>query len=382
MKTSAHVIIALVLAGALIACSRPAEPAGARNGSPQVVTVHAVSVTEQPDVFEVGGTVQARTTAALTSRIVAPVLEVRVAPGDRVQAGDVLVTLDSRDLAAGARRAQAAAAAARRGVEAATADERAAQASLHLARATHARIATLAGKKSATPQELDEAAAALAAAAARADNAAARVLEATSALDSAHAAGDAAIATESFTRITAPFAGVIAEKRVEPGNMAMPGAPLVVLEDVSGFRLDVRVDESRARDLSTGATVPVLIDPAPSSDAALDGTVSELARAVDSGTHTTLAKIVLPNRPWLRTGMFGRARFSGRLRPTLTVPAEAVIRRGQLATVFTVEKHVARLRMVNLAGNEVRSGLSAGELVIVNPPVGLTDGQPVRPGGR
>ena len=80
--------------------------------------------------------------------------------------------------------------------------------------------------------------------------------------------------------------------------------------------------------------------------------------------------------------MFGRASFSGAPGSTVTVPEQAIIRRGQVTSVFTVEKDVARLRMINLAGTDVISGLSAGELVIVNPPAGLVDGQRVRPGGR
>ena len=64
----------------------------------------------------------------------------------------------------------------------------------------------------------------------------------------------------SFARITAPFDGVVTEKMVEPGNMAAPGTPLMRLEDTRGFRLDVRVDESRIGQISPGAIVPVSLD--------------------------------------------------------------------------------------------------------------------------
>jgi RND family efflux transporter MFP subunit len=381
-----HIPVVAVFVATLVVqlgCSPAPSSSVARQETAVIVSTQLVTSTDRPEVFEVGGTVQARTIAVLTSRIVAPVVDIKVAPGDRVRGGDVLVTLDGRDLVAAARRARAGAQASERALEAATADEKAAQASLRLARATHDRVATLATKRSATPQELDEAAATLAAAEARAAGAAARALEAASALESARETGETASATESFTRIVAPFDGLITEKRVETGNMAMPGTPLVVVEDTRGFRLDVRVDESRARDIATGASVPVVIDGSPSAaDAPVDGTVSEVARALDNSTHTVLVKIALADRPWLRSGMFGRARFTGRVRPVLIVPPEAVIRRGQVATVFTVEHDVARLRMVNLVGTEVVSGLSAGEVVIVRPPTSLVDGQRVRMGGR
>jgi multidrug efflux pump subunit AcrA (membrane-fusion protein) len=347
------------------------------------VSVAAVAAADVAGTFEAAGVVQARTTAVLTSRIVAPVTEVRVTAGDRVRAGDVLVILDSRDLEAGARRGRTAAEAAGQGAMAAAAEERAAQATRRLARATHDRVAALAAKRSATAHELDEATAGLAAAEARAAGAAARALEATSALESARAASAAADATESFTRMTAPFDGLVSEKRVEPGNMATPGAPLLVLEDTQGFRLDVRIDESRARHVAVGAAIPVLIGTdSLDATATVNGTVSEVARAADVDAHTFLIKIALPAAPGLRTGMFGRARFGGPSRRVLTVPEGAIVRRGQVASVFTVEGDVARLRMVNLSGREVVAGLSDGEIVVVNPPAGLVDGRRVRPEGR
>ena len=122
------------------------------------------------------------------------------------------------------------------------------------------RIAGLHAKRSATPQELDDATGALRAAEARAAGAAARAHAAVSGVDSARAASEAAGTTESFARITAPFDGVVTEKMVEPGNMAAPGTPLMRLEDTRGFRLDVRVDESRIGQISPGAIVPVSLD--------------------------------------------------------------------------------------------------------------------------
>ena len=150
------------------------------------------------DTFEAGGVVQARTTATIMARILAPVREVRVAPGDRVRAGQVLIVLDGRDLAAHARSARAAALAADQGVTAAASEQQAADAALALARTTHARIAGLHAKRSATPQELDDATGALRAAEARAAGAAARAQAAASGVDSARAASEAAGTTESF----------------------------------------------------------------------------------------------------------------------------------------------------------------------------------------
>jgi len=170
---------------------------------------------------------------------------------------------------------------------------------------------------------------------------------------------------------------------VEPGNMAAPGTPLMRVEDTRQFRLDVRVDESRIGQVSRGVIVPVSLDAAPDDvPRVIEGTVTEVGRAVDAGARAFLVKIRLPADSGLRSGMFGRAQFSAGSRRVLTVPAGALGRRGQVTSVFVVEQEVARLRLVSVSGAEVLAGLSDGDVVVVAPPPGLTDGRRVRLGGR
>lgn len=364
------------------ACSSRTESTPREDAPPIPVTSARVTMSEVGAMFDAGGVVQARTTAVVTSRILAPIREVRVVPGERVRAGQVLVVLDGRDLGAQARGARAGAQAAGQGATAAAADRRAADAALVLARATHDRIATLHAKRSATPQELDQAVAALRAAEATAAGAAAREQQAASGAAGAQATSESAGATESYTRVAAPFDGVVTETLVESGNMASPGMPLVRVEDTLGFRLDVRVDESRIGELAPGASVPVLLTGASGAVATVGGTVAEVARAVDADTRAFLVKITLPDTSGLRSGMFGRARFAGAPRRALTVPVDALVRRGQVTSVFVVDNGVARLRMVDVRDTEVLAGLSEGETVIVSPAAGMTDGRRVREAGR
>jgi len=386
-RTRAAVAVVVVVGalGALgqSACSSHSDPTPADAAAPIPVTVANVSMTDLADTFEAGGVVQARTTATLTARIMAPVREVRVAPGDRVRAGQVLVVLDGRDLGAHARGARSAALAASQGATAAAAEQQSADAALALARATHQRIAGLHAKRSATAQELDDATGAMRAAEGRAAGAAARAEQAVSGVDTARAASEAAGATESFARIMAPFDGVVTEKMVEPGNMAAPGTPLVRVEDTRGFRLDVRVDESRVGQIAVGASVPVSLDAGTGgATITVTCTVAEIARAVDADARAFLVKITLPPTAGLRSGMFGRARFAGRTRRALTVPAGAIVRRGQVTSVFVVEKGVARVRLVNVSGTEILAGLSEAEIVVVLPGAGVIDGTRVKGGDR
>jgi RND family efflux transporter MFP subunit len=383
-RTSSLLAGVAVVAGlALPACSGGEKTAPENSADATPVDTATVAVAEVADTFEAGGIVQARTTATLMARILAPVREVGAVPGDRVRAGQVLIVLDGRDLAAEARRARAEGASADQDVIAAAAERQAAEAALALARATHARIAGLQSKRSATPQELDDATGALRAAEARAAGAEARAQAAVSSVEGARAASEAADTIEAFSRIAAPFDGVVTEKMVEPGNMAAPGTPLMRVEDTRRFRLEVRVDESRIGRVSPGATVAIALDGG-SEDAArvVDGTVTEVGRAVDADVRSFLVKIELPADRGLRSGMFGRARFSTQPRRALTVPEAALVHRGQVTSVFVVEKEIARVRLVNVRRTEVLAGLSEGDVVIVTPPPTLTDGRRVTVGGR
>jgi multidrug efflux pump subunit AcrA (membrane-fusion protein) len=379
--TASHLVLAAgLMSTALAGCSAPrASAASVDTAEPIAVTLAPVVMADVASAIDSGGVVQARTTATITARILAPVREVRVAPGDRVREGQTLIVLAGDDLAAGARAAHAAALAAAQGAKAAAAELQAADAGLALARASHERIAGLLPKGSATAQELDDATATLRSAEARVAGASARVLQAASAVESATASGDQASITESFTTITAPFDGTVTEKMVEPGNMASPGMPLLRLEDTRGFRLEVRVDESRIAQARNGDSVPVFLGTATSS---IGGTVVEVSRAVDADARAFLVKIALPNVAGLRSGEFGKARFGGTPRRALTIPSSAIVRHGQITSVFVVDHGVARVRLVDLSESEVLAGLTESEMVILAPPTGMADGRRVSMGGR
>jgi RND family efflux transporter MFP subunit len=379
-STIAAATAAVLMSAALAGCSA-VRASGTPADDAETIAVAAapVTMTEVSTATESGGVVQARTTAAITPRLMATVREVRVWPGDQVRKGQTLIVLDGDDLAAAARAARSAVIAAEHGVNAAAAELEAAEAALALARASHDRIAGLHARRSATAQELDDAIAALRSSEARVAGASARKFQATSVVETARAVSDQARTTESFTTIVAPFDGLVSEKMVESGNMASPGTPLLRLEDTRGFHLEVRVDESRIAQIRNGDSVPVLLGSSPSP---VKGKVVEVSRAVDADARAFLVKIALPDVPGLRSGEFGKARFDGMPRRALTVPPSAIVRRGQLTSVFVVDNSRARVRLVNVSESEVVAGLTESELVILSPPAGLTDGVRVSVGGR
>jgi RND family efflux transporter MFP subunit len=372
--------------------SSRADQSAAAAPRPIEVQLARATMQDLEDWFEIGGDVRARQTATLVSRIVAPVTQVLVLPGDRVHAGQPLVLLDARDLTAASSRARAAVEASREAANAAAAERQAADAASVLATATYKRVADLRAKNSATPNELDEALAGLHAAEARVAGARAQIARAAAGIQEAQAASEASSVSRSYATVAAPFDGVVTQKLIEAGNMAAPGVPLLTVEDTRAFRLEVRIDQSRASLVRPGQAVEVAIDDgAPATARSMTGRVAEISHVVDENAHAFLAKIDLPATPAVRSGMFGRARFAGAARRVLAVPAASVVRQGQLTSVFVVDgSGIARLRLVSVgepsAGAiEVRAGLDPDEIVVVDPPPGLIDGAAVaapRAGGR
>lgn len=370
----------LVIAGvAGSGCARQPErvaPASAAVG----VSIIAVQSTALVSTFEAGGVVRSRTTAAIASRIMAPILEVHVRSGDRVRRGTPLVTLDDRETAANRSRAAATSASAVEAARAAESDVRGSAAAVALARATHDRIRTLYGKRSATSQELDQAVSTLDAAEAQLSGARARLAAATAARDAAQSASEASEIATSYAVLVAPFDGLVTERSVDPGAMATPGMPLLTIEDAAAFRLEVALDEARVTTVTVGQNVDVEIGAAGTpSHLAIAGRVSEIAR-LDPTSHSFLVKIDLPRAVTLRSGIFGRARFAGSTRQALAVPASAAVRRGQLTFVYIVDAdNRARLQPVSPGAEtsdrvEILAGIREGDRVITSPPPTLSDG--------
>jgi RND family efflux transporter MFP subunit len=309
-----------------------------------------------PDAVEAVGSVRANQTAQLSAEIVATVRSVQTAEGKRVRRGEVLMVLDDAQQRAGAAQASA-------GAVAAQQQTAAAEANYGLAQATLNRYQAMYEKKSVSPHEMDEVQARSKAAAAQRDAALAGHAQAV--------AGQAqARALLSYTRIRAPFDGVVTAKNVDPGALAAPGVPLLTVEDTSRFRLEAPVDESDLRFVQLGGKVPVVID---ALGEELPGTVLQIVPAADPASRSFTVKVELPRDPRLHSGLFGRARFPRGQRDAVVVPRAAVLDRGQLQGVYMVgaDGRIS-LRFITLGqalGDqvEVLSGLSGGERVIAAP---------------
>jgi len=374
---------AVLLTLTLAACGKAPAEQTTTSAAPISVTAVRVAAVSVAERLEAGGVVAASTSATIASRITAPVVAVRARAGTRVRAGDVVIELDDRSSAARAREAEASVDAAEQALRGARSELAATAAEQTLATAYRDRIAALHASRAATTQELDEATARMATVTARHDGAEARIAQATAQLGAARAAVDEAVTARSFATIRSPFDGVVTDTMTDPGNLATPGAPLARIDASGGRRVDVKVDAARAGFLHVGDRVEVVVDAAP-QPRALDGVITEMSRAVAADQVFTV-KVSIPAAGEAASGTFARLRFSGASRRTLTVPAGAIRRSGQVVTVFVIDGGLARLRLVTVGdtsadGVEIRSGLDAGETVVVDPPPALVDGARVTVG--
>jgi RND family efflux transporter MFP subunit len=345
----------LAASAAMIAGCHGGEPA-ATPRTVQTMQARVVESQEQqvPVNLRSTGTVHARETAVVSAQVMGRIQQVLVREGDSVRAGQTLVVLDDAALRASVEQAQA-------GVKAAQNAQAAAQTNAALAASTLDRYKQLESEKSVSPQEMDEVSR-------RAEAAAANLEAVRAQTDAARAQESGARTMMSYTRLVAPFAGVVTARMADPGTMAAPGVPLLQVDQAGALQLDATVDESAIGAIHKGMKVQVAIDGGSSTN--LAGTVAEIVPAADPSSHSFLVKIDLPSSSQTRAGMYGTAEFANGARQAILIPRSAVVSRGSLNCVYVLDgQGIAQLRYITLGaaqGNfvEVLSGVSADEKLV------------------
>ena len=324
------VLIAAVLV--LGGCGSKEEPvtpvASAASQTAIQAAVVEIAPAQVPVRVEVTGQVTPIYQAVLSSRIQGTIDTLLVREGTRVTKGQTLLQLDNRDVQADLARAKA--------------EEENARTQL-------ARMNALLKDEAVSKQEVENA---------------------SRAFKVAEANRKAVLAQLSYTVVKAPFDGVITEKRVEAGELASPGQPLLKMEDPLQLRLEATVAEGDLKAIAQGGRISVFIDALEAQ--ALNGVVSQILPAGDPQTHTFIVKVDLPKTPGLKSGMFGRFQLDKGTSQTILVPASAVVERGELTSVFVVgTDRIARLRWIKAGRRfdqqrEILSGVNAGERILMD----------------
>jgi RND family efflux transporter MFP subunit len=332
-----------------VAC---APAASAQTSGAGVGPTFDAEVREVPQTLAAEGVVEAVRQATLGAQVAGRITEVAVKAGDVVRAGQVLVRIDARtaEQAVAASRSQVAEA----------------EANLANARQRHERNVNLHAQKFVSQAAVDQSDAELKAAQAQ--------------LSAQRANAEQASATQTFSVITAPFAGVVGATHVEQGDMAQPGRTLLTLFDPKDLRVTATLPQASLAKVRLGEPVEIELSGRSETVRATRVTVIPLA---DSRTHSTRVRLDLPATQGVLPGQFARAHFVTGAMRVLAVPASALLKRGEVTAVYVVDRDGrAQLRQVRpgepVAGGmvEILAGLTSGERIARNPVQAGLNAQP------
>lgn len=351
----------LTIAAALVVCAcHHNAPEETETATAVAVEVEAARSGPIREVIATSGVVTAAPGAELvvTAPEGARIVELPRAEGDRVKPGDLLVRFEIPSLTAGAASSKAA-------IEQA-------QAHVENAKAAAARVQGLFERGVAARKEVEDAERDL--------------REATAALAQAQSASGAANALADRTIVRATFAGVVAKRMHNPGDLVEPGPgdPILRVIDPSRLEITAAVPVAALTHIVAGAPAHIT---APGAEEPIDGSVIARPAAVDPGSVTGAVRLRPASVSSLTAGMSVQVEILGpeHNAVALVTPA-AVVHDGESAIVMTVgadskaHRNEVEVGTVTPEAAEIRKGIKPGDKVIVRGQNGLPDGAAVTVG--
>ncbi len=343
---------------------------GFKDSSWSKLPVFEVQTREITNFYQAVGSVRPWQEPVISARVQARVKEVLVSPGDRVQAGDLLIKLDDRELKSRLKQAEHNLQATTVSMNRIQEEIAGARARLQEARSEYERIQKLYVRDMASAQELDRARSAYLQARAGHEQARTSLQEARANKNSLQEKVSELEVMLGHTRIQAPGRAEVVKKYVDPGDMAAPGKPLLQVQTRHMLRMEALVPERLLHRVELGKSLQVHV---PALDMQFKGQVQEIEPAADPAGRNFLVKLALEHEhPGLYPGMFARMRMPVDKEEMLLIPESSVRRIGQLATVQVLEDQELRSRHVRLGREidsflEVLSGLEPGEIIKSRP---------------
>ncbi len=343
MKKYTYLIALITISIAVSSCGNDKKEAPTENSIP--VKVSAVTENTGNSFLTASGTIEAVNSANLSTRMMGYVTKVHVKVGDKVNKGQLLVSINNTDLQA--KKAQVNA-----GITEATA-------AFNNAKKDYNRFKNLMADNSVSQKEFDDMTAHYEMAKAR--------------LEGANQMKNEINAQFTYSNITAPFSGIVTGKTIDEGDMANPGMPLISVEAPGNFEVVANVPESDISKIASGILVNVLVK---SLSKTVKGKVTEVSNSAKNTGGQYVVKVALDKTETpILSGMFVTVQFPTEAQEqteVVLVPQEALVTKGQLYGVYTVsESNTALLRWLRLGRTfgdqvEVLSGLSANESYIIS----------------
>jgi len=339
---------------------------GANRAPPRHITQAAVlTITEW---YEAVGTVRPRTETRIEAQVTAQIKEVHARPGSKVTKGQMLVTLDNRGFLSRLDQAKEGLKTAIAGKKQADQAVLSARASFNQAESDFKRIQTYFRSQAATSQDLERAESAYLQAKAEVQRSLEALAGAEARIRQAQEVVREAEIALGYTQIRAPEEGEVLNRLVEPGDMALPGKPLMLLQTRGTLRIEAHVREGLIQKIRPGVELEASID---TLGLRVPVTVQEIVPYADPQTRTFLVKAALPPAEGLYPGMFGKLLIPADQHPVVAAPQRAVRKVGQLELV-TVKaeggwetRYVKTGRSIDSDLVEILSGLDGNETIVL-----------------
>lgn len=356
MKKYLYTILIVSAAIFITSCSSDKEKVVVDNSPAIPVNVRKVALNNSSQFLSVSGKITASNSADLSTRMMGFVTKASVNVGDKVQKGQLLISINNTDLQAKKGQINA-------GITQA-------KTAFNNAEKNYNRFKNLFASNSITQKEMDDMTA--------------NYQMAKAGLESANQMKNEINAQFEYANITAPFNGVITAKNIEVGDMANPGMPLISLETPGDFEVIAMVPETEIVQIKNDTEVTVLVK---SINKSLKGKVIEVSTSAKNSGGQYLVKISLEKTDaTILSGMFTTVQFPVDKKnnsESILVPVDAIVKNGQLSGVYVISgNNTAMLRWLRLGRTygdqvEILSGLNADESYIVSADGKLFNGAPI-----
>ncbi|HEY0334142.1 MAG TPA: efflux RND transporter periplasmic adaptor subunit [Stenotrophomonas sp.] len=378
--------IGLVVVAVLLLLGAGAWALFGRKPAPQVRTAPVVAISagsSSASVLDASGYVVARRTATVSAKVTGRVREVMIEEGMRVEADEVIATLDPID-------ADAARELASSQVAAASSQVANVSATLKRAEADANRLQTLVDQQLVSRSQYDEAVSLRDALRAQMQTAQRNVKVASNNLSISDIGVDNTI-------VRAPFAGVVTAKSAQPGEIVSPLATggftrtgIGTIVDMESLEVEVEVGESYIGRVEPKMPVEVILNAYP--DWKIPGEVIAIIPTADRGKATVKVRVAMKVKdPRIVPEMGVRVSFLEQAKPEqaqkpqgVRVPGTAVVERDGATIAFVVgeenkiTQHTVKTGIALGDDRQILSGLTAGDTVVLDPPPELKDGDKIR----
>ena len=314
---------------------------------------------------EAVGTIRPLTESVIESQTSATVRQVLCVPGAAVKKGEILVKLDDRRLKTRLNQAEEGVSIARKQLTQSEKSVDESKAGLDQAQSDFNRTKKLFDSGIVSSQQLERDQSAYRQSRARLEKSGQVKQAAMAAVRRAEEVVKEARISLGFADITSPADGVVARRMIDPGDLAVPGKPLLIIQTSGALRLEANVREGLIHRISKGETYRVKIE---TLNKTFPSVIEEILPYADPDTRTFLVKASLPMTDGIYPGMFGRLIIPVQPEQTFLIPRQAITRVGQLEMVKVKDKDQWRLVYIKTGKIfdekiEILSGLSGNDTI-------------------